>query len=245
MIASCVLSRVDGTKASPYVYRMIAEASRSSAPGAPTATVVLKKYGNRRLYDTNASRYVTLHEVEEMVQRGTDIQVVDAKTGEDLTKEILVQIILESMSRKGEGAREVLPTSFLKQVVQMSASPLKESFSRVLQNSLDGFMANQRALVDAQRSLLQQLPSALPQLSQQMWNPFNAFAPPAPQHAQQYPVQLVQQPPQQAQAQAQAQQSAEVEQLRAEMSETQALLRKLIDERASPTSAKKSARKKR
>jgi polyhydroxyalkanoate synthesis repressor PhaR len=225
---------------------MIAEASRSSAHGAPTSTVVLKKYGNRRLYDTNASRYVTLHEVEEMVQRGTDIQVVDAKSGEDLTKEILVQIILESLSRKGEGAREVLPVSFLKQVVQMSASPLKESFSRVLQNSLDGFVANQRALVDAQRSLLQQLPQALPQmsqLSQGMWNPFNAFAPPAPQHAQQYPVQLVQQPQAQQQVQ-QQQQSAEVEQLRAEMSETQALLRKLIDERGAPA-PKKSSRKKR
>jgi polyhydroxyalkanoate synthesis repressor PhaR len=215
---------------------MIAEASRSSgANGAPSGTVVLKKYGNRRLYDTNASRYVTLHEVEEMVQRGTDVQVVDAKSGEDLTKEILVQIILESMSRKGEGAREVLPTSFLKQVVQMSASPLKESFSRVLQNSLDGFMANQRALVDAQRSLLQQLPSALPQMTQQMWNPFNAFAPPAPQ--QQYPVQLVQQPAQS------SQQSAEVEQLRAEMSETQALLRQLIEEKNAP--AKKTRAKKR
>ncbi len=217
---------------------MIAEASRSSgANSAPSGTVLLKKYGNRRLYDTNASRYVTLHEVEEMVQRGTDVQVVDAKSGQDLTKEILVQIILESLSRKGEGAREVLPTSFLKQVVQMSASPLKESFSRVLQNSLDGFMQNQRALVEAQRSLLQQLPSSLPQMGQQMgqqmWNPFNAFAPPAPQ--QQYPVQLVQQPAQQ--------QSAEVEQLRAEMSETQALLRQLIDEKNAP--AKKSARKKR
>jgi polyhydroxyalkanoate synthesis repressor PhaR len=213
---------------------MIADASRSSSsPATPTGTVVLKKYGNRRLYDTNASRYVTLVEVEEMVQRGTDVLVMDAKTGEDLTKEILVQIILESMSRKGEGVREVLPTSFLKQVVQMGASPMKESFSRVLQNSLDGFLASQRALVDAQRNMISQLPA----LPSQMWstaiNPFNAFAPPAPQ--QQYPVQLVQQPPQQ--------QSAEVEQLRAEMSETQALLRKLIAEK--DEGPKKGARKKR
>lgn len=231
---------VDEPRAASYLSRMIAEA----APHA--GTVVLKKYGNRRLYDTNASRYVTLHEVEEMVQRGTDVQVVDAKTNEDLTKEVLVQIILESMSRKGEGAREVLPTSFLKQVVQMSASPLKESFSRVLQNSLDGFMANQRALVDAQRSLIQQLPH-LPQLPQQLWNPFTAFAPPAPQHQQQYPVQLV---PQQAQQQTQQQgaqpANAEVERLRAEMSETQALLRKLIDEKqGSPSGPKKAGKKKR
>jgi polyhydroxyalkanoate synthesis repressor PhaR len=81
------------------------------APGAP---VLLKKYGNRRLYDTHASRYVTLEEVEAMVQRGTDIQVVDAKTHEDLTKEILVQIILDK-----EQAKEMLPTGFLKQVVRL------------------------------------------------------------------------------------------------------------------------------
>ena len=56
--------------------------------------VVLKKYGNRRLYDTTASRYVTLTEVEDMVQRGTDIEVRDAKTGDDLTKEVLVQLIM-------------------------------------------------------------------------------------------------------------------------------------------------------
>ena len=221
--------RVDDRPGVPYGSRMNVEAPRGTggAP-APGGTVVLKKYGNRRLYDTSASRYVTLPEVEEMVQRGTDIQVLDAKTGDDLTKEILVQIILDSLSKKGDGAREMLPTSFLKQVVRLSATPLKETFSRVLQDSMEGFLQNQRALVDAQRNLLQTLP-------QQMWSPFGAFAPPAPQP--QYPVQL-------AQPQQQPQQSAEVERLRAEMSETQALLRKLIDDRqAAPAKKRKAPRK--
>src|SRR5207245_678456 len=114
----------------------MAENTASSGP------IVLKKYGNRRIYDTSLSRYITLHEVEEMVQRGTDLQVLDAKTGEDLTKEILVQIILDK-----EGAREMLPTSFLKQVVKLSASPLKEAFSRTVQDSLDSFLSGQRAVL--------------------------------------------------------------------------------------------------
>lgn len=176
---------------------------------------MLKKYGNRRLYDTNASKYVTLHDLEEMVQRGTDVQVIDAKTGDDLTKEVLVQIILDK-----DSAREMLPTSFLKQVVRLSSSPLKETFSRVLQDSLDGFLANQRALVDAQRNLLSQF---VPQ----GFNPFGAFAPPPPQ--QQYPVA--------------APRDAEVDRLRAEMSETQALLRQLIAEKGA--APEKRARKKR
>ena len=161
--------------------------------------VVFKKYGNRRLYDTHASRYVTLPEVEEMVQRGTDIQVVDAKSGQDLTKEILVQIILDK-----EGAREMLPTGFLKQVVRLSSSPLKESFSRTVQEALDGFLAGQRALFDAQRAMLNQLPAFTP------WNPFAAFsgAPPA--------------------------KDAEVDRLRAEVSETQALLRQLLEQQQKP-----------
>ena len=172
-------------------------------------TVVLKKYGNRRLYDTSTSRYVTLHDLEEMVQRGIDVQVVDAKSGDDLTKEVLVQIILDK-----DGAREMLPTGFLKQVVQLSSSPLKEKFTRTVQDALDGFLGTQRALVDAQRTMLSQM-QQMP--LQAAWNPFAAFAGP---------------PPAQAQAPAQAAQNGEVERLRAEVSETQALLRQLIQQQA-------------
>ncbi|MCC7111668.1 MAG: polyhydroxyalkanoate synthesis repressor PhaR [Deltaproteobacteria bacterium] len=173
-----------------------------SAPSTNSPPIVLKKYGNRRLYDTSDSRYVTLPEVEEMVQRGKDVQVVDAKSGEDLTKEILVQIILDK-----EGAREMLPTGFLKQVVRLSASPMKESFTRVLQDSLDSFLQGQRAVVEAQRSFLQQVPYT-------PWNPFAAFggAPAA------HPMSPAPAPAE----------SAELERLRSEVSETQALLRQLI-----------------
>ncbi|HEY4220373.1 MAG TPA: polyhydroxyalkanoate synthesis regulator DNA-binding domain-containing protein [Myxococcota bacterium] len=197
---------------------------------ADLAPVVLKKYGNRRLYDTNASRYITLHEVEEMVQRGTDVQVLDAKTGDDLTKEILVQIILDK-----DSAREMLPTGFLKQVVKLSASPLKETFSRTLQDALDGFLGGQRALMDAQRALLSQVATSSPMQFANGWNPMNPFAafagpPPAPAAQQQ----------QQQQQQQQAQAVGEVDRLRAEVSETQALLRQLIaQQQPKPVAAKK------
>jgi polyhydroxyalkanoate synthesis repressor PhaR len=213
-----------------------AESSSSSMP-TPGSPVVLKKYGNRRLYDTSLSRYVTLNEVEEMVQRGTDVQVLDAKTGDDLTKEILVQIILDK-----DNAREMLPTSFLKQVVRLSSSPLKESFSRVLQDSLDGFLANQRALIDAQRAMLTQIPSfpqAALQSVQSMWNPFSAFTPPTPPRPAQQPIVQPQQQP----SSMSTQQDAEMNRLRAEVSETQALLRQLIEQGAEKkTKVKKQKR---
>lgn len=187
----------------------------SSTNGAP---IVFKKYGNRRLYDTSASRYVTLPEVEEMLQRGIDIQVLDAKTGADLTKEVLVQIILDK-----ETARDMLPTGFLKQVVRLSSSPLKQSFSRALQDSLDAFLGGQRAVIDAQRAFLQQA-------GYSPWNPFAAFAgaPPAAPAAR-------------------PQESAELERLRNEVSQTQALLRQLIvqqgahDERPAASAAPRKA----
>ncbi len=171
--------------------------------------IVLKKYGNRRLYDTSASKYVTLPDVEAMLQRGQDVRVVDAKTGEDLTKEILVQIILER-----EGARDILPTAFLKQIVRVSASPWKESFATAVQQSVTNLVDGQRGMIDAQKSFATQVASQVAQLAPQLWNPFGAFAPP-PQPPPQPPP-----PPR----------DPELDRMRAELQETQSLLRKLIDD---------------
>jgi polyhydroxyalkanoate synthesis repressor PhaR len=140
--------------------------------------VVLKKYGNRRIYDTTCSRYVTLGEVEAMVQQGKDIVVTDAKTGEDITKEILVQLLLER-----DGARAALPMGLLKQAVRLANSPLKEGLVKSLQEGLDTFLHSQRAVVDAQRAFSSQLEKMNPWLQAggpmplSTWNP---FAPPPP-----------------------------------------------------------------
>lgn len=89
--------------------------------------VVIKKYGNRRLYDTGDSRYITLEELAEKIRRGSDVQVVDAKNGEDLTQLTLTQIILESRR-----AARLLPVSLLVQMIRMGDDALAEFLGRWL-----------------------------------------------------------------------------------------------------------------
>lgn len=97
--------------------------------------MVVKKYGNRRLYDTEDSRYVTLEEVAERIRRGDDVQVVDAKTGHDLTQVTLAQIILES-----RGAARLLPVPLLRQLIRMGDDALAEFFGRTISWSLDFYL---------------------------------------------------------------------------------------------------------
>jgi polyhydroxyalkanoate synthesis repressor PhaR len=89
------------------------------------AAVVVKKYGNRRLYDTEASRYVTLEELAEKIRKGSDVQVLDAKSGHDLTQATLTQIIVES-----RGAARLLPVPFLLQLIRMREDALAEFMGR-------------------------------------------------------------------------------------------------------------------
>jgi len=85
--------------------------------------MVVKKYGNRRLYDTEASNYITLEELAEKIRQGREVQVVDAKTGRDLTQPTLAQIILES-----RGAAKLLPVSLLVRLIRMGDDALAEFF---------------------------------------------------------------------------------------------------------------------
>lgn len=94
--------------------------------------MLVKKYGNRRLYDTDESRYITLEELAEKVRRGEDARVVDAKTGADLTQTTLAQIILES-----RGAARLLPVPLLTQMVRMGDDALAEFFSRYVGAALE------------------------------------------------------------------------------------------------------------
>ncbi|MFY0542233.1 polyhydroxyalkanoate synthesis regulator DNA-binding domain-containing protein [Nannocystis pusilla] len=95
----------------------------------------VKKYGNRRLYDTEGSRYVTLEEIAERVRMGEDLKVVDAKSGQDLTQVTLAQIILES-----RGAARLLPVSLLKQLVRMRDDALAEFFGRYIAWALEVYL---------------------------------------------------------------------------------------------------------
>lgn len=175
------------------------------------APVILKKYGNRRLYDTRRSGYVTLVEVEALLQSGDDVQIIDAKSNEDLTKSVLVQIILER-----EGTRDVLPDAFLKQVIRLGNSPLKETFTRQLGGFLQGFLDAQRSFVQAQRELGEQMTKMTPFPFSMLTNPFAAFAPPPARQAE------PREPP------APRRDDEDIRDLRDQLQETQALVRQLL-----------------
>jgi polyhydroxyalkanoate synthesis repressor PhaR len=81
-----------------------------------TVTRLIRKYGNRRLYDTSSKRYVNLDEITRMVREGDDIQVVDAKSGEDLTRTILTQIIMDDAKNRDGG----LPLEILRELISLS-----------------------------------------------------------------------------------------------------------------------------
>ena len=95
----------------------------------------VKKYGNRRLYDSEGSRYLTLEEIAERVRLGEDLRVVDAKTGQDLTQVTLAQLILES-----RGAARLLPVPLLKQLLRMRDDALAEFFGRYVTWALEVYL---------------------------------------------------------------------------------------------------------
>lgn len=106
------------------------------------STVVIRKYENRRLYDTSSSRYVNLEYVAAMIRGGDDVQVVDAKTGEDLTRVILTQIIMEDA--KGQPAG--LPLELLRQLIMASDRAGQEFIMWYLKAAFDTYHKVQEAV---------------------------------------------------------------------------------------------------
>ena len=101
--------------------------------------IVIKKYANRRLYDTSASAYVTLEHLSELTRQGKEFIVQDAKTGEDLTRAVLAQIIFEQENKK-EG---VLPVSFLRQLIQFYGENFQTMLPAYLELSMTTFNQQQ------------------------------------------------------------------------------------------------------
>jgi polyhydroxyalkanoate synthesis repressor PhaR len=97
--------------------------------------VTIKKYGNRRLYDMEGSRYVTLDELREKIRKGADVRVIDAKTDEDLTAATLTQILME-----GKSAARMLPVPLLTQLVRMGDDALAEFFGRYVTWTLEMYL---------------------------------------------------------------------------------------------------------
>jgi polyhydroxyalkanoate synthesis repressor PhaR len=107
--------------------------------------VTIKKYANRRLYDTESSSYITLDRLAEMVREGREFEVVDAKTGEDITRQVLTQIIVDEEAR----GSTMLPVNFLKQLIGLYGNSMQGMVPQYLEAAMEAFQRNQTAFQDA------------------------------------------------------------------------------------------------
>ncbi|HWI28370.1 MAG TPA: polyhydroxyalkanoate synthesis repressor PhaR [Stellaceae bacterium] len=110
--------------------------------GAQTPPVIIKKYANRRLYNTATSSYVTLDDLARMVKEGREFVVNDAKTGEDITRAVLTQIIVEE-EQKGQN---LLPISFLRQLIGLYGNNMQWLVPRYLEHAMATFARNQEQM---------------------------------------------------------------------------------------------------
>jgi polyhydroxyalkanoate synthesis repressor PhaR len=114
--------------------------------GSAEAPITIKKYANRRLYNTHSSSYITLEDLAQMTRDGVEFQVLDAKTGADITHAILTQII---MDEEASGGEQMLPVSFLRQLIGMYGNSMQALMPSYLEASMDNFRANQAKLQEA------------------------------------------------------------------------------------------------
>jgi polyhydroxyalkanoate synthesis repressor PhaR len=106
------------------------------------APVIIKKYANRRLYNTETSSYITLEHLGAMVREGREFQVVDAKTSEDITRSVLTQIIVEEESR----GQTMLPVNFLRQLISLYGDGLQSMVPQYLEAAMQAFRKNQEQM---------------------------------------------------------------------------------------------------
>ena len=109
----------------------------------PAEPVTIKKYANRRLYNTGTSSYVTLEDLAKMVKAGEDFVVYDAKTGEEITRSVLTQIIFEEESKSGQ---TLLPIPFLRQLISFYGDSLQGVVPQYLEMSMAQFSRNQEQM---------------------------------------------------------------------------------------------------
>jgi polyhydroxyalkanoate synthesis repressor PhaR len=157
----------------------------ASASGDP---VVIKKYANRRLYNTASSSYVTLDHLSEMVREGVDFVVQDAKTGEDITRSVLTQIIFEQESR----GQNLLPVTFLRRLIRFYGDQMQGFLPPYLEMSMESFSKAQEQMRDnfsrafgastpmAAFEDLTQRNMAMYQQALKMWAPFAQGMPTMP-----------------------------------------------------------------
>ena len=150
---------------------LVVAVQQGENPHMEPATVVVKKYGNRRLYDTAGSRYVNLEDIAALIREGKHVQVVDAKTGENLTRVTLTQIITEDARDKPTG----LPLELLRQLIVASDQTRQEFIMWYLKSAFDTYQTVQ----DAVQNRLSDMQSAILSPVESMKR-FLGGAPPSP-----------------------------------------------------------------
>lgn len=124
--------------------------------GSPRSPVVVKKYANRRLYNTETSSYITLDHLAQLTREGREFQVLDARTDEDITHGVLTQII---MDEEGKGAT-LLPASFLRDLIAMYGDSMQGMVPDYLARSMEAFRRNQTQFQDAMKGAFTEGPFA-------------------------------------------------------------------------------------
>jgi len=137
---------------SRYIYSFV-HGNMGGIKMKSSTVVIIKKYGNRRLYDTAGSRYVNLDDIAALIREGTELKVVDAKTGHDLTRVILTQVITEDAKGKPTG----LPLELLRQLILASDEVRQEFVMWYLKSAFDTYQKVQ----DAVQSRLGEVQSAI------------------------------------------------------------------------------------
>lgn len=128
---------------------------------AAEAPVIIKKYANRRLYDTESSSYITLDHLSQMTRAGREFKVVDARTGDDITHTVLTQIIVEEETR----GTTLLPVSFLRQLISLYGDQMQAMVPHYLEASMEAFRRNQEQVRQTMMGMMGSGP-----------NPFEALA---------------------------------------------------------------------
>lgn len=115
---------------------------------------LIKKYSNRRLYDTNTSQHITLDGIRSLIIAGNDVEIVDDTTGEDITRSLLLQIIAD----QEQGGRPMLDSTFLMRLIRLYGNPMQEMMGEYLSKSFDSFASQHAALQEQMRLSMTALP---------------------------------------------------------------------------------------
>ena len=197
----------------------MAEQDSAKAP-----VITIKKYANRRLYNTATSSYVTLEHLAEMVKEGAEFIVTDAKTGEDITRSVLTQIIVEQEAK----GQNLLPIKFLRQIIGFYGDSLGGLLPRYLETSMEAFSQNEthmrRVMQETFKGLfpVQRLEDMGKQNMALFENAMRMFNPFAPTRAA---------APQQASAPQAAAKTEDIDALRAQLNAMQTQLERLVKDR--------------